>query len=282
MRSLNTSLPRSPRKHPSTQPPEQLVQAFKTAALSVTNLYKTAAADDSQARQAGYQDALDDILAFLDRENLGLDDGEGWRVRQWATERLDGSPTAPGGSDSDDERVDAPRRPASNSPPRQRTMEQEEQRRQPSRSTTPTRATSLPVAPQQASSLENLSIAEPPRTFTFRSTHPYPQDMDLQTPDIASNRPAQPSPIIEAQTTPATPAVRVEIVPRGSRTPHRGSTHTTRHGTRSATSARSGGPGAGTKRKITFGDYFDLGSLGELRDGGAAGSNGGGKRSRLV
>ena len=87
MRSLNTSLPSST---PRPQPPEQLLQQFKTAALSVTNLYKNAVYAESQARQAGYQEAIEDLLHFLDRENLGLTDGEGWRVRQWATERSDG------------------------------------------------------------------------------------------------------------------------------------------------------------------------------------------------
>src|SRR5271170_1311326 len=91
MRSLNTSLPgTSPSKQHGTEPPEQLLQAFKAAALSVTKLYKTAAADQNRARSEGYQDALDELLAFLDREDIGLSDGEGWKIRRWATERLDG------------------------------------------------------------------------------------------------------------------------------------------------------------------------------------------------
>ena len=77
MRSLNTSLPRtSPRRN--QQPPEELLSAFKAAALSVTNLYKNAASEQARSRAAGYQDALDDLLSFLDKENLGLGDGEGW------------------------------------------------------------------------------------------------------------------------------------------------------------------------------------------------------------
>ena len=87
MRSLNTSLPRS-----TSRPSELLLQQFKTAALSVTNLYKVSAQAESQAKEAGYQEAIEDLLHFLDRENLGLTDGEGWRVRQWATERSDGLP----------------------------------------------------------------------------------------------------------------------------------------------------------------------------------------------
>src|SRR5450432_3759901 len=90
MRSLNTSLPgASPSKQQMPEPPEQLLSAFKAAALSVTKLYKTAAVDLARARSEGYQDALDELLAFLDKEDIGLTDGEGWRIRRWATERLD-------------------------------------------------------------------------------------------------------------------------------------------------------------------------------------------------
>jgi len=100
--SLNTSLPRS---FPARQPNPDLHQAFKAAALSVAQLYKTAAADENSARSNGYQDALEDLLSFLDQQNLGLGDGEGWRVRQWATEKL--SPTIYG-SDAEDHIAEVP------------------------------------------------------------------------------------------------------------------------------------------------------------------------------
>ncbi|MCJ1454918.1 hypothetical protein MMC28_005271 [Mycoblastus sanguinarius] len=268
MKSLNTSLPRSPRRKRSNPPPEQLIQSFKAAALSVTNLYKTAAADQTQARQAGYQDALDDILAFLDKENIGLGDGEGWKVRQWATERLDGSPPAHTGSDSDDDRGELAKRARSSSPVIQRTTPQEgEQAKQPSRPTSPVRAASAPMAPP-ASTQHHGNVFQAPEVFSFRSAHPYPQDVDMQTSDTTSNTSQEQIP----------PAVRVEVVPRGSRTPHRSSNHSSRHSTRSATASRSLGPGAGSKRRVTFGDYFDLGSLGDGKDG----PGGGGKRGRFT
>lgn len=100
--SLNTSLPRS---FPARQPNPDLHQAFKAAALSVAQLYKTAAADETSARSNGYQDALEDLLSFLDQQNLGLGDGEGWRVRQWATEKL--SPPVYG-SDVDEHNAEEP------------------------------------------------------------------------------------------------------------------------------------------------------------------------------
>src|SRR5215469_213606 len=109
MRNLRTSLPSTSRRQAS-QPPEELIQAFKQAALSVTALYKTAGAEQARAYQEGYQDALEELLRFLDKENLGLQDGEGWRVRQWATERYQGSSQqAQGASDNEEEAEDEAR-----------------------------------------------------------------------------------------------------------------------------------------------------------------------------
>lgn len=85
-----------------TESPEQLLDVFKAAALSVTKLYKKSAAAESTARIDGYQECLNDILAFLDKGNLGLDGGEGGRIRMWATERL-GREGRAQSADSDDE-----------------------------------------------------------------------------------------------------------------------------------------------------------------------------------
>ena len=272
MRSLNSSLPRSPRRKKSNPPLEQLIQSFRTAALSVTNLYKTAAADEARALDAGYQDALDDLLTFLDQRNLGLDDGEGWKVRQWATERLHGSVPAHVGSDSDDDRGETAKRARSSSPVAQRTTVQDvEPARQPSRSTSPVRAASVPMAPPPTSHPQN-SLSHAPEEFTFRSAHQYPYDTDMQSTDLVNNNTApQPEPLPSA-------AVKLEVVPRGSRTPHRGGNHPNRHGARSTPGARSLGTGAGSKRRTPLLDYFDLGSLADGKDG----RDGGGKRSRFA
>ena len=252
-------------------PPEQLIQSFKSAALSVTNLYKTAALDQTRARGAGYQDALDDLLTFLDQQNLGLDDGEGWKVRQWATERLDGSPPAHLGSDSDDDRGETAKRARSSSPVVQRTIAPDlERARQPSRSASPVRAASAPMAPPPTSQPQN-NLPQNLEVFSFRSAHPYPHDIDMQVADTTSNTPPQPEPLPSS-------AVRVEVVPRGSRTPHRGSNHPNRHGARSTASARSLGTGAGSKRRVPLLDYFDIGSLGDSKDGRETA----GKRSRFI
>jgi len=271
MRSLNKSLPRSPRTRRSNPPPEQLIQSFKSAALSVTNLYKTAAADQVRARESGYQDALDDALAFLDKENLGLDDGEGWKVRQWATERLDGSPHAHTGSDSDDDRGETAKRARSSSLPRTATVEVE-QARQASRSTSPVRTVSAPI-PSPAAPQQQTSAIQAPEVFSFRSAHPYPQDIDMQISDATNTVPQAETPL-QGQMAPPSPPVRFEVHPRGSKTPHRA----TRHNNRSTGSTRSLGLGAGSKRNFRAGDYFDLGNLGDGKDN----PGGGGKRGRFT
>ena len=269
MRSLNTSLPTSPRTRRSKPPPEQLIQSFKSAALSVTNLYKTAAADQARARLSGYQDALDDILAFLDKENIGLDDGEGWRIRQWATERLDGNPHTHNSSDSDDDRGETAGRVRSISPPRTIPAEVAEPR-QVSRSASPIRT--VPAAtPQPSAPLPLIDAAHEREVFSFRSTHPYPQDFDMQGP-TASN----PDTTHNSQThyPPSNPALRFDVQPRAARTPNR----TVRHSNRPTGNTRSLGLGGGSKRSFRAGDYFDLASLGDGKDS----SSGGGKRARFT
>ena len=275
MRSLNRSLPKSSPKPRPCQPPEQLLQAFKTAALSVTNLYKTAASDQTRARQAGYQDALDNLLTFLDKENLGLGDGEGWRVRQWATERLDGTPPAQAGSDSDDDHPEAEKRGESPSPVRQRKESPETSSIQPD---SPVRIETAPQLSSAVTSSQLSNVLNRPEAFTFRSTHHFPQDIEMQAsepntgPTTHSEYPSQP-PLPSN-----TPAVRLEVVPRGSRTPHRHGNYGNRHNTRSTTSVKTLGSGAGGKRKAPFDDFFELdGNLGDGKDG-----NGGApKRGRL-
>lgn len=69
--------------------PEQLLDAFRAAALSVTKLYKTSASAQTKARADGYQECLDDLLSFLDREDIG--EGATRRLRRWAAERRAGS-----------------------------------------------------------------------------------------------------------------------------------------------------------------------------------------------
>ncbi|KAL8668769.1 MAG: hypothetical protein Q9168_006616 [Polycauliona sp. 1 TL-2023] len=278
MRNLHTSLPRS---NTAQQPSEQLHQAFKTAALSITKLYKTATLEQAGARQTGYQEALDDILAFLDKQHLGLGDGEGWRVRQWATERLDGSAAdRTAASESDDERAETEKRARSSSPVVSHKSSAADVLRPPE-TRLPERIASAPPVQQEIPQLPPTSHPKSAsEIFTFRSSHPYPQDVDMVASDsTAGTSTAGGVSQSEIQNVPPipqpSPTLRVGVLPRGARTPHR--TGTNKHNTRGVIfpNRRSLGTGAGSKRKLDFNEYFDVSSLGEGRDGG------GGKKGRL-
>jgi hypothetical protein len=149
--------------------PEQLLDVFKAAALSVTKLYKQSAAAETRARRDGYQDCLDDLLAFLDKENIGLDDGEGWRIRRWATERLDGQQA----SVESDEEVDKAER--TSSPEVTRTNEEPQRT-----GSAPPTAVSVNEEPERF----RLPVQE---NFTFSSSHPYPNIATLDLSDSLSH-----------------------------------------------------------------------------------------------
>ncbi|KAJ4993609.1 hypothetical protein SVAN01_00663 [Stagonosporopsis vannaccii] len=165
MRSLNKSLPR-------TKQQPDVHQSFKNAALQLTNLYKSAVADVGRARSDGYQEALDDLLSFLDRENLGVGDGEGWRVRQWATERFDGSRHA--NSDEDDDNDMDDKRARSSSPVMERTTSPEVTRSADLHADAAAqRADSAPPVQLEASITEP-DVSPLHQVFEFSSAQPYP------------------------------------------------------------------------------------------------------------
>jgi hypothetical protein len=254
MRHLSSSLPSTRRRNEQTH---QLLSDFKAAALSVTNLYKTATAENARSRDAGYQDALDDLLVFLDKENLGLMDGEGWKVRQWATERLDDAPKATEDdeeSSSKDEVVET----RSSSPEVQRkptasnSLVEEEQQRPASE---PPQHAPLPT-PQHQAITAHIAAASPPTSapvldnFSFRSAQAYPTNHDRddnQTMDLDP-----------ASTAPARTAPKASSKPR----------HTSHNRSRDNNRAPSGptfnfnlGTGAGGKRKMPYPDFFDISGL---------------------
>ncbi|RDW61017.1 hypothetical protein BP6252_12400 [Coleophoma cylindrospora] len=272
MRSLNTSLPgTSPSKNQPSEPPEQLLQAFKAAALSVTKLYKTAAADQGRARSEGYQDALDDLLTFLDKENIGLSDGEGWRIRRWATERLDGRDSMP--TESDDEIVEKVPVERASSPVAQRSNSatRASNSTRTARTASPVRMESAPPTIPEGNHEHVTNMVPPQGNFTFRSSHAYPQDadMDLSNLDLSDNGRGQGH---DATSHAANSAPGITIT-----RPSRGNPrHNTPRNTRSSGTI---GRGAGQKRKINLGDFFDIGNLGP-KDGFGGGGNA--KRGRYA
>ncbi|OAA37180.1 hypothetical protein NOR_07196 [Metarhizium rileyi] len=234
-------------KHASyTETPEQLLDVFKAAALSVTKLYKTSALVESRARTDGYQECLDDLLTFLDRQNIGLADGEGWSIRKWATERLDGRESASHNTESEDE----PERVERTSSPEVTRTSVEPPALAPKRKDSPAPNT---VAIPEPILEEPMAIVVPSQdNFTFQSSHPYP---NIATLDLSDSRGAR-----DGSTHPST---------RGSKSRLNG--HNAKSGPRGAGHL---GKGAGTKRRWDFDDFFG-GCL-----GGKDPFGNGGKRSR--
>ncbi|KAF2840023.1 hypothetical protein M501DRAFT_671112 [Patellaria atrata CBS 101060] len=247
MRSLNTSLPvpSSPKK-PTTHPPEQLLQAFKSAALSVTNLYKTAAADQARAHAEGYQEALEDLIGFLDSKNLGLGDGEGWKVRQWATERLNGAVPTHSTSDSDEE-TEEDKRARSSSPILQGkpSLDPPQTNQTLSLPSPDNRSESAPPAAVEQNIKPTFAMIPSNSEFTYRSNINYPSyhDIDMETNTSPSSA-----------NTNSSPPVRLEVFPRPIRS-------SARINNRQNSRATTLGAGAGAKRKVPFNEYFDISGL---------------------
>lgn len=277
MRSLNTSLPgTSPPKQSVGNPPEALLSAFKAAALSVTQLYKTAAKDQGAARSEGYQDALDELLTFLDKEDIGLSDGEGWKIRRWATERLDGRESVPQTGESDDEVADKTERASSPVLQRSQSMTRLQPTPRVTRTASPIQIdppTSIPIPSIPATIEEPVATQILPQSnFTFRSSHSYPQDADiilsdLETRDVSRTSTHDGSAAAQGTTTGST----------GTR-PLRATSRHNNHGRLPTRATSQIGRAAGQKRKINIGDFFDIGNLGHGKDG----FGGGGKRGRFA
>jgi hypothetical protein len=246
MKSLNHSLPR-PSPKLSKQTPTELLRTFKTAALEVTNLYKFAADGHEEGRRAGYHEAVSDLLSYLDKENFGAAAGEGWQIRQWAKDRIDGTTLATV-SESDEERETEKR---AESPPPVPRDSSPIQPRSPLRSETPNTRTSVAMN----HSIPNLQPKSD--TFSFRSNHPYPSDVDMQPREISpeDTRSSNIKPEIHSK-----PSRTVARSNKSSRT----------------TSGRSSG--GASKRKFPYGDYFDISSFGDGKDGSGHSSA---KRGRM-
>lgn len=235
---------------PAADSPEQLLDAFKAAALSVTKLYKTSAAAQSKARADGYQDCLDDLLTFLDRRNIGVSDGEGWQIRKWATERLEGRDGSSHANESEDE-SDRPE-PAS-SPELQRAQ---------SATQLPPPATpsdSTPSTSQAPSAQHEPAIVPCQDSFTFQSAHPYPSEsyLNLANLDLSDSSKSVDK---DNNSTSLTTGLALPSMSHGNargrrdRRPPRG-----RNGGNTASSNL--GRGAGTKRTINLAELFDVGNI---------------------
>ncbi|KAI1468149.1 uncharacterized protein F4812DRAFT_392615 [Daldinia caldariorum] len=226
--------------------PEQLLDSFKAAALSVTKLYKTSVAAQTKARADGYQDCLDDLLAFLDKSNIGVSDGEGWLVRKWATERLDGRDISPQAIESEDEveKSDPISSPEihSGSQAHLSTMRNESHLQQESLPTSAHQSTvDSPIGEQQMITVPTQD------TFTFRASHPYPQEpyLNLENLDLSDTTRTNDG------STPGSSAVPI---------PHPARSRTNKRGPRPKPTNHLG-KGAGQKRSINFAELFNVGDI---------------------
>ncbi|KAI1199691.1 hypothetical protein F5X97DRAFT_295802 [Nemania serpens] len=243
--------------------PEQLLDAFKAAALSVTKLYKTSAAAQAKSRSDGYQDCLDDLLSFLDKRNIGLGDGEGWQIRKWATERLDGRESGPQVTDDEDE-ADKAEPVSSPEPARLNPVSQPLTVRDEAPTIIHPPITAEPVAEEP-----QMITVPTQENFTFQSSHPYPHypqesylniaNLDLSDPIRANDNAAQ---IPSVASVSQAPRLR-----KDKRHPRSRNTATTQLGR-----------GAGQKRTINFAELFDVGGLNFGKD--TSGRDG--KRSRYA
>ncbi|ORY10068.1 hypothetical protein BCR34DRAFT_486351 [Clohesyomyces aquaticus] len=259
MRSLNKSLPRATKLKQT--PPPDLLQTFRDAALTVTNLYKAAVADAENSHAEGYQKALDDLLAFLDKENLGVVDGEGRRIRQWAAERVDKTATSANQSTSDsDEDIAEEKRARSSSPVLGRNSSPEDVRSSdPPHADATHRSDSAPppVQVQTEPPTVDVEMAPPQTTFQFNSSHPYPASAN------AANDSAGPDFSAAARRAFASP--RRSLARSSSRNLQRSA----------ASNSFALGNGAGQKRKL-MNEFFNIDNFHDRRDG-----NAGGKRGRM-
>ncbi|KAJ3462818.1 hypothetical protein MRS44_007604 [Fusarium solani] len=231
--------------------PEQLLDVFKAAALSVTKLYKTSAAAQSKARADGYQDCLYDMLAFLDKETTGTGDGDGLKIRRWVRERLDGRESSSPNTESEDE-IDKAE--TSSSPELTRPNTVAQQMSQMRTDSAP------PSIPPTATVEEQTPLVVPSQdNFTFQSAHPYP---NIATLNLSDSRPHDGSSMT------ATRPSKTRLNNPGRACP-RGPGHLAQR--------------AGAKRKLNFEEIFDLGSLGGKDPfGNGGGSEAGMLSARLV
>jgi len=205
--------------------PEQLLDVFKAAALSVTKLYKTSALAESRARTDGYQECLDDLLVFLDKDGAAMEEDARTRLRKWVTEGRDGRDARLQTVESEDE-VDKAE--VSSAPDAAQSNADTPIATQP-------RNGSMPPAITPINDLPTHHFIVPSRDdFTFQSSHPYP---NIATLDLSDSIPHT----VTSISSPRTAKARFNA--NGLRPGSRTSGHL--------------GRGAGSKRRLDINEFFD-------------------------
>ncbi|KAK6355712.1 hypothetical protein TWF718_000105 [Orbilia javanica] len=301
MTSLSSTLPGNNQNSSSSRRPQNsskqhspdiadesqnIIEAFQSAARSVTHLYRSSAALIRSSRTDGYTDALSDVLEAIDNESAYNDPSLALsRIRDWVIDRRHeikggvAAGNAAGRSDS--------------MPPRQQRemsaesemddgtnnnsgKDEEQQRREETRQDVP-----YPDLQQQDLEQPQMNVQSIPQ-FSFQPLHPLPQ-YPSQTPDVIE--PLQ-SPGVDGIFMFNSPAMTQQM-PNG---------RSSSSGNKVPLAPRSnnaGLGGAGTKRRNQSVDFFDLGGFGNFgmngtpgRDfgnwGGGGGGQGNAKRGKFV
>lgn len=267
---------------------DQLLQTFREAALSVTALYKQAAAERTTSYQQGYQDAFDDVLAFLDKIDKEESRGtmsEGQRLRRWLADKAQrpGSDDATArNSHSDDEEdedtEEAEKRERSSSPTKHDAMQSEASSLQASAILEPPDARAVSAPPPVSTTVAptpTITEARPPTTFSvpsgdfaFRSSVAMPSSHDMDADSSDSHIPGR-------SAVGSTMSLPMDLLPRARRT-NRNSARPNGRGN----STQSLGAGAGNKRRLPLESWFDISGF-NGKDGFGGGA-GGGKRGRFT
>jgi len=141
----------------------------------------------------------------------------------------------------------------------------------PTRTASPTRSESS----AQPTVIDTSTDMMPPRSiFTFRSSHPFPQDADMSDLELSDN-PRQQSRDGSVTSHASSQQSSTVTITRPARTHSRHNSHPPRLSNRSTNTL---GRGAGQKRKVNLGEFFDLGNFGHGKDGFGSG----GKRGRFT
>ncbi|RSM03690.1 hypothetical protein CEP52_007266 [Fusarium oligoseptatum] len=157
----------SGRQSAQQESPEQLLDVFKAAALSVTKLYKTSAAAQSKPGPMGIR-----------TETTGTGDGDGSKIRRWVRERLDGRESSSPNTESEDE-IDKAE--TSSSPELTRPNTVAQQMSQMRTDSAP------PSIPPTTTVEEQTPLVVPSQdNFTFQAAHPYP---NIATLNLSDSRP---------------------------------------------------------------------------------------------
>jgi hypothetical protein len=277
MRNLDTSLPGTSPSKSSSSEASDLLNAFKAAAISVTTLYKTAVDHKGRARVEGYQDALDELLAFMDKEDIGLSDGEGWKIRQWATERLDDRDYVSQNMESEDEGAEKADRSSSPEIHRSHSTTRLPLGTAAPRTISPVRTGSAPpsiITPSATpTASESTNMMPPQGVFAFRSSIAYPQDADTMLSDLDlsdGNRVQNREGSVTSHV--SNPPITITRPSRSS------SRHNNQSGRLNNKPLGTLSRGAGQKRKINMADFFDISNSGYGKDG----FGGGGKKGRFI